>query len=53
MLIAFKCNFYFFSPSIVMPLSYGKYWEAMYEEGNEDEGILILHLITLLFLPLL
>ena len=33
-----------------MPLSYGRYWEALYEEGNEDEGILILHFILLLFL---
>ena len=25
-----------------MSLSYGRYWEAMYEEGNGDVGVLIL-----------
>ena len=35
-----------------MHLSYGRYWEALYEEGNEDEGMLIFHSILLLYLPL-
>ena len=38
--------------SFVMPMSYGRYWEALYVEGNEVEGILILRSILLLFLPL-
>ena len=33
-------------------LLFSKYLKDLYEEGNEDEGILILHSILLLFLPL-
>ena len=29
-------------------LSYGRYWGVMYEEVDEDEGILILLLLLLL-----
>ena len=35
-----------------MPLSYGRHWEAMCVEGNENEEMLILRSILLLFLPL-
>ena len=57
MLIAFFCYllvifFYFFSLIFVMPLSYYRYWAALYVEGNENEGMLILHYILLLSLPL-
>ena len=41
--------FYFFSLNFVMLLCYSRYWEALYEEGNKDEGILILRPIFLLF----
>ena len=42
--LLFLC-FYFFSLSFVMPLSYGRYCEALYVEGNETEELLILHSI--------
>ena len=48
--VGFYCYYYFVSLIFVMSLSYGKYWEAVYEEGNEDEGILILSFILLLFI---
>ena len=35
-----------------MPLSYGRYLEPLYEEGNENEGILTLRSILLLLLAL-
>ena len=35
-----------------MPFPYVKYWEAVYEEGNEDEAMLILRLILLLLIKL-
>ena len=38
------------SLSFIMPLSYGRYWGAMYEKGNEDKRIIILSFILLLFL---
>ena len=38
--IIFYCNyFYFFSLSFVIHFSY---WEALYVEGNENQGISIL-----------
>ena len=56
MLIAFfviyYCNFLFLFSQFVMPLSYGRHWEAMCVEGNENEEMLILGSILLLFLPL-
>ena len=42
--LLFLC-FYFFSLSFVMPLSYGRYCEALYVEGNETEELLILRSI--------
>ena len=36
-----------------MPLSYGSYWESLYEEGNEDEEILTLHFILLFFFTII
>ena len=54
MLIAFSllfmCAIFIFSLSFVMPLSYGRYWEALYVEEDENERMLIFISILMLLL---